>query len=121
MLMTQPAFAWIRYAVAYVFLVSGLLKLASSELSQAFISLKLPYPLHMMFFVAAVKIICGLLILFNKWTKLAAIPLIGIMIAAVFLAKLPSLHSGLLHFAFQARLDIVMLILLSVLYARSPD
>lgn len=111
---------FIRYAVAYVFISSGVMKLISTELGNYFISLKLPYPLKFMLVIALIEIICGILILVNKGVKQAAIPLIGIMIAAILLTKVPSLHSGFVQFAFNARLDIVMLVLLFILFARQP-
>jgi putative oxidoreductase len=110
----------IRYLVSFVFITSGVMKLIGTELAHLFISLGLPYPHLMLYVVALLEIICGLLILANKSVKYAAIPLIGIIIAALFLTKLPSLNSGLLQFAFNARLDIVMLGLLFVLYSSSP-
>lgn len=109
----------IRYLVAYVFLTSGIMKLVSSELGNYFIHLGLPFPLKMMYIVAFFEIVCGLLILFNKVVKKATIPLIVIMIAAFLLTKVPILHTGFLQFAFNARLDIIMLILLFILYTRS--
>jgi uncharacterized membrane protein YphA (DoxX/SURF4 family) len=96
------------------------MKLISTELAHSFIALGLPYPQLMLYVVALLEIICGLLILANKSVKNAVIPLIGIIIAALLLTKLPSLNTGLLQFAFNARLDIVMLGLLFVLYKRSP-
>ncbi|PWA11981.1 hypothetical protein DCC39_08595 [Pueribacillus theae] len=104
----------IRYVVAYVFITSGIMKLLDAELSSFFVSLGLPFP--MMYTVAFFEIICGAFILLNKNIKNATIPLIIIMIAAFLLTKVPILHSGFLQFAFDARLDITMLILLFILY-----
>jgi putative oxidoreductase len=106
----------IRYSVAYVFIVSGLMKLLSEELGNTFIGLGLPFPIYFMYVVALTEIVCGGLILANKHVKSASIPLILIMIAAIILTKLPILHAGLIEFAFNARLDIVMLALLAILY-----
>ncbi|MFP7299756.1 DoxX family protein [Neobacillus niacini] len=111
----------IRYAVAFVFVTSGVMKLFSTELAEMFISLGLPYPDIMLYVTAFLEIICGILILLNRSVKNAVIPLIGIMIAAVILTKLPILSLGILEFAFRARLDIVMLILLLILYTKSPS
>ncbi|EKN71719.1 hypothetical protein BABA_00185 [Neobacillus bataviensis LMG 21833] len=111
---------FIRYAVAYVFITSGLMKLISTELANGFLNLGLPYPHIMLHVIVALEIVCGMLILLNKAVKNAVIPLIAIMIAALLLTKLPSLHTGILQFAFNARLDIVMLVLLIILYNRYP-
>ncbi|MDQ0216001.1 putative membrane protein YphA (DoxX/SURF4 family) [Oikeobacillus pervagus] len=111
---------WIRYIVAYVFITSGLMKFISPELGQVFISLPLPSPMNTMYVIAIIEIVCGISILLNKWTRGATIPLMVIMLAALFLTKVPILHSGFLQFAFNARLDITMLVLLFFIFSQSP-
>ena len=111
----------IRFVVAYVFITSGLMKLFSTELAEVFIGLGLPFPDILLYVTALLEIICGILILVNLSVKMAVIPLIGIMIAAILLTKLPLLNSGILPFAFNARLDIIMLVLLFILYSKSPS
>ncbi|MCJ8009139.1 DoxX family protein [Lederbergia wuyishanensis] len=106
----------IRYVIAYVFIISGLLKLINEDLGSTFVNLGLPFPLYLMYAVALIEIICGVLILADKMVHQAVIPLIGIMIAAILLTKVPSLNIGFMQFAFNARLDIVMLVLLWVVY-----
>ncbi|MBE4910670.1 DoxX family membrane protein [Bacillus luteolus] len=113
------AFRLIEYAVAFVFIISGLMKIFSSTLGSYFISLGLPEPILIMNIVAIIEIICGIFILLGKSVKNASILLLVIMIGAFLLTKVPLLHTGLLHFAFHARLDIVMLILLYILYSKS--
>lgn len=110
----------IRFAVAYVFIISALMKLTNAELVNSFLRLGLPYPHTMLKVVILLEIVCGAFILFNRAVKNAVIPLIGIMVAALILTKLPTLNSGILQFAFNARLDIVMLLLLIYLYKRYP-
>ena len=111
----------IRYAVAFVFITSGLMKLYNAELANHFLRLGLPYPKVMLNVVILLEIVCGTLILINKAVKNATIPLIGIIVAAIVLTKVPLLKTGLLQFAFNARLDIVMLLLLVFLYKRYPS
>ncbi|MEH7255289.1 DoxX family protein [Neobacillus niacini] len=111
----------VRFAVAYVFITSGVMKLFSVELAEVFIGLGLPFPDMLLHVTAFLEIICGILIILNRSVKHAVIPLIGIMIAAILLTKLPLLNSGILSFAFKARLDIVMLLLLITLYSKSPS
>jgi putative oxidoreductase len=111
----------IRFVVAFVFITSGVMKLFSTELAEVFIGLGLPFPDILLYVTAFLEIICGILILLNRDVKKAVIPLIGIMIAAILLTKLPILNSGILQFAFKARLDIVMLVLLYILYSKSPS
>lgn len=112
----MDSYRWIRMAVAYVFITSGMMKFVIPQLAQTFIELNLPFPTQLMFVVAIVEIIGGILLLANKSVKLAVMPLIGIMVAAIILTKLPLLQTGFMPFAFQARLDIVMLILLFILF-----
>jgi putative oxidoreductase len=109
----------IRYAVAYVFITSSLMKFLNTEMETHFLQLGLPYPHLLLKLVILVEVVCGVLILINKSVKNAVIPLIGIMIVAILLTKVPLLHTGFLAFAFNARLDIVMLILLVYLYTHS--
>ncbi|NRD78189.1 DoxX family protein [Bacillus sp. BRMEA1] len=106
----------IRFAVAFVFISSGLMKFFNAELAGQFLSLGLPYPDTMLNLVIFLEIGCGTLILFNKCVKTAVIPLIAIMVGALFLTKFPYLNDGLLAFAFYSKLDVVMLTLLVVLY-----
>ncbi|MEH7095519.1 DoxX family protein [Neobacillus vireti] len=106
----------IRYAVAYVFITSSLMKIMSPDVANHFLGLGLPYPHLMLKLVIFLEIGCGILLVVNKSVKYAAVPLIGIMIIALLVTKVPLLHTGFLPFAFQARLDIVMLLLLVYLY-----
>lgn len=111
----------IRYIVAYVFITSGFMKFWSEELAKSFIGLGLPFPIYFMYVVALLELFCGVFILINKRIKAASIPLVAIMIGAILLTKVPILHSGFSQFAFQARLDIVMLVLLIILYDKSSS
>jgi putative oxidoreductase len=97
------------------------MKLISADLQNYFMSLGLPYPKQVMYLVALVELICGLLILANKGVRKATIPLIIIMIGAFLLTKVPVLHSGFMTFAFNARLDIIMLVLLFILHSRNTS
>lgn len=111
----------IRYAVSFVFIISGFMKLVSAELANSFLQLGLPYAHTMLKVVILLEIVCGVLILVDRWVKNAVIPLIAIMIAAILLTKIPLIQTGgLLTFAFQSRLDIVMLLMLIFLYKRYP-
>ncbi|MRG87469.1 DoxX family protein [Salinibacillus xinjiangensis] len=115
-----PAMKLIRYIVAYVFITSGVMKLVNEELANYFMSLGLPYPILLLNLVAFCEVVGGVLILAQKWVKYATIPLIVIMVVAILLTKVPILHTGFLVFAFEARLDIVMLVLLIILNAKFP-
>lgn len=106
----------IRFIVAYVFVVSGVMKFVSAELSNFFISLGFPYPIYFKNILGFVEIICGIFLLVNYRVKSASIPLIFIMIGALITTKLPLIKTSMINFAFQARLDIVVLILLIILF-----
>jgi putative oxidoreductase len=74
-----------------VFLPEGIQKLVFPEILGAgrFTNIGIPYPEVMGPFVGAVEVICGTLIIFGLLTRLAAIPLIVIMIVAIASTKLP--------------------------------
>ncbi len=110
----------IRYIVAYVFITSALMKFISTDAANHFLGLGLPYPHMMLKLVILVELVCGFLILVNKAVKNAVVPLIRIMIVALLITKIPLIHTGFLQFAFGARLDIVMFVLLVYLYKRHP-
>jgi putative oxidoreductase len=92
------------------------MKLMGTEVANHFLGLGLPYPHMMLKIIILLEMVCGILLLVNKAVKNAVVPLIGIMIAAILLTKVPLLHTGFLPFAFGARLDIVMLVLLVYLF-----
>jgi putative oxidoreductase len=110
----------IRIVVAYVFITSALMKFMGTEVAVHFLGLGLPYPHMMLKLVILLEMVCGILLLVNKAVKQAVIPLMGIIIAALLLTKVPLLHTGLLPFAYGARLDIVLLVLLVYLYKQYP-
>lgn len=118
---TMTMSKWICYAVGYVFLTSGILKLLVSDFKATFMSLGLPFPESALFLVAMTEIACSAFILARLYVKQAAAPLILIILGAIFLTKLPILiNQGFLQFAFDARLDVVMLILLLLLWQHRP-
>ncbi len=103
--------------VGYVFITSGVIKLIVHDFKGLFAGLGLPYPELTLFLVAVIEIACGMLIAGRMYIRFAAPPLILIMAIAIILTKIPTLtHSGFLSFAFEARLDIVMLILLFLIW-----
>ncbi|MFB4168798.1 DoxX family protein [Virgibacillus sp. JSM 102003] len=117
-----PVINWICYAVGYVFITTGILKLLVDDFKIVFSNLGLPYPESVLFLVAITEIVCGALIVSRLYLKRATAALIFIILAAIFLTKLPILttNQGFLSFAFEARLDIVMLILLVLLWQNAP-
>jgi uncharacterized membrane protein YphA (DoxX/SURF4 family) len=76
-----------------VFLPEGLQKLIFPDILGAgrFAKIGIPFPDVMGPFVGVVETVCGLLIIIGLFTRLAAIPLIIIMIVALISTKLPIL------------------------------
>jgi len=116
--------AWICYAAGYVFIASAILKFLDGSFKGMFFQLGLPFPEATLFLIAITEFACGMLIISRMYLKIAVPPLILIMLGALYITKIPILlKEGLLKFAFEARLDIVMLILLLLIWqhrARYP-
>ena len=81
----SPTNLFIRLAVGCVFLPEGIQKLIFPEIlgSGRFADIGIPWPELMGPFVGWVELICGLFILLGFATRVNAIPLTGIMIAAI--------------------------------------
>lgn len=106
---------WIGFIIGYVFVTSGIMKLVIPEFKGMFAALGLPFPELTLFLVGIFEVACGMLIAGRIYARYATIPLIVIMITAILLTKVPVLYEdGILKFAFEARLDIVMLVLLAL-------
>jgi len=110
-----------------VFVPEGIQKLAYSNALGAgrFAKIGIPYPDIMGPFVGVVEVVCGTLIIIGLFTRLAAVPLIIIMIVALISTKLPILlgHDvGMFHLSadmkrtgfwsaqHEARADLTMLL-----------
>jgi len=119
--------ALIRLMVGLVvFVPEGIQKLLFPAILGAgrFVRIGIPYPELMGPFVGAVEIVCGALIIVGLLTRLAAIPLIIIMIVALISTKLPILvghdvwlfhlqnlpRYGFWSAAHEARADLLMLL-----------
>jgi len=82
----------IRLLVGFVvFLPEGIQKLLFPEILGAgrFTNIGIPLPEVMGPFVGVVEIVCGALIILGALTRLAAIPLIIVMVVAIVSTKLP--------------------------------
>ncbi len=128
----QPtsATALVRAAVGFVFLTSGLLKfLYENQGAGRFGKIGLPHPHELAAFVGATEIACGALVLVGLFLRPAAIALAVDMIVAIATTKLPLLFgagpepvaaapkTGFFAFAYQARLDLTMLVACAFLVA----
>lgn len=83
----------IRLAVGLVFFPEGIQKLLFPEILGAgrFEGIGIPVPELMGPFVGWVELVCGALILVGAYTRIAAVPLIVVMIVAIVSTKIPIL------------------------------
>lgn len=108
-----PTTLLIRLVVGVVFLSEGIQKFlfARAQGSGRFEKIGLPSPDFLGPFVGITEIICGFMVLIGLLTRLAAIPLIVIMLVAIYTTKLPMLNDGgiwkMLH---ESRTDWAMLL-----------
>ncbi|WP_149475930.1 DoxX family protein [Oceanobacillus polygoni] len=112
---------WICYATGYVFIISGMMKLINPDFREIFAGIGLPFPEVILLLVALVELGCGMLIAGRMYMYVAVAPLLFIMLGALYFTKVPLIGTtGFLNFAFQARLDIVLVIMLLLIwqYAR---
>ena len=103
----------VRLIVGCVFLSEGIQKfLFSDSLGIGrFVKIGIPAPEIMAPFVAAVEIVCGVLVLVGLYTRLAAFPLIVNMLVAISTTKIPILlEKGFWGMAHEARTDWSMLL-----------
>jgi len=103
----------IRLVVGCVFLSEGIQKfLFPDQLGIGrFTKIGIPSPEVMAPLVGCFEIVCGSLLLLGLLTRLAAIPLVVIMLVAITTTKLPILmKSGFWTMAHEARTDFSMLL-----------
>jgi len=103
----------IRLMVGLVFLSEGIQKfLFPDQLGVGrFIKIGLPFPEFFGYFVPSFEIVCGILVLIGLFTRLAAIPLIIIMLVAIISTKIPILlNDGFWKMAHEARTDWAMIL-----------
>jgi putative oxidoreductase len=109
-----------------VFLPEGIQKLVFPEILGVgrFTNIGIPYPEVMGPFVGTVEVVCGTLVILGLLTRLAAIPLMVIMVVAIVSTKLPIwaghdiwiFHTpklaryGFWSMAHEARADLCMLL-----------
>jgi len=103
----------VRLIVGAVFLSEGIQKfLFPAELGVGrFAKIGLPSPEFLAPFVGTFEITCGLLVLLGLFTRLAAVPLIIVMLVAISTTKIPMLmDKGFWTMAHEARTDWSMLL-----------
>jgi uncharacterized membrane protein YphA (DoxX/SURF4 family) len=126
----QPVRATIlvRLAVGGVFLSSGLVKFLFENQGPGRFA-KIGLPPQWALAVGAIEVGCGALLVLGLFTRLAALPLVADMVVAIVTTKLPLLFgagpepvtampkTGFWAFAYQARLDVTMLVACAFLVA----
>jgi putative oxidoreductase len=113
----------LRLAVGGVFLTSGVVKFLFDNQGPArFAKIGLPSATQLAYFVGATEVVCGALLVVGLFVRLAALPLVIDMSVAIVTTKLPLLFgagpepvsgmpkTGFWAFAYQARLDVTMLL-----------
>jgi uncharacterized membrane protein YphA (DoxX/SURF4 family) len=115
----------IRLVVGAIFVAEGIQKfLYSEELGAGrFARIPIPNPDMVAPFVGIVEIVCGLLVILGLLTRIAAVPLITVMLVALFTTKVPILlgqeflafsvrklpYYGFWGFMHESRTDLAML------------
>lgn len=103
----------VRLMVGVVFLSEGIQKFLYPEIRGVgrFIKIGLPAPEFFGYFVSSFEVVCGVLVLSGLFTRLAAIPLIIIMLVAIISTKIPILiNDGFWEMAHASRTDWSMLL-----------
>jgi len=103
----------IRVMVGLVFISEGLQKFLFPETLGAgrLAAIGIPSPAVMAPVVAVLKIGCGALLILGLLTRLAAVPLLGIIGVAIYTTKLPLLaKQGFWAMAHELRADWLMLL-----------
>lgn len=103
----------IRIMVGLVFLSEGIQKFLFplERGSGRFEKIGLPYPEVLGPFVGGAEVVCGTLVIMGLATRLAAIPLMVIMIVALSVTKIPILaDAGLWQALHDSRTDLSMLL-----------
>jgi|SRR5271167_1331055 len=110
---TAKALLLIRVLVGWVFVSEGIQKfLFPAQLGVGrFEKIGIPLPHVMAPFVGTVEIVCGTLLLIGLFTRLASVPLLGVIVVAIATTKIPMLaKAGVWSMLREARADFSMLL-----------
>jgi putative oxidoreductase len=103
----------IRLTVGAVFLSEGIQKFLFPDALGAgrFAKIGIPAPGFFGPFVGATEVVCGFLVLLGFGTRLAAVPLLGVITVAIATTKVPMLvREGFWKAAHESRTDWAMLL-----------
>jgi len=107
---------FIRIAVGLIFFTQGILKFIDPHMGvERFTRIGFPNPGFTAHVVGIFEIVCGLFVLVGIFTRLAAIPLLIIILTAIVTTKIPELtHAGqgFWYMVSDARTDFAMLMCL---------
>jgi putative oxidoreductase len=102
----------VRILVGWVFVSEGVQKfLFPAQLGVGrFEKIGIPSPQIMAPFVGTIEIVCGSLLLLGLFTRLAAVPLLSVILVAIVTTKLPMITTaGIWSMLHEARADFSML------------
>jgi putative oxidoreductase len=105
----------VRLIVGLIFLTEGIQKYLFPEIlgTGRFLQIGFSHPAFWAYFTGTFEIICGTLVLFGLFTRVASVPLLIIMITAFVTTKWPILlHKGLWAMTHEYRTDFAMTLLL---------
>lgn len=105
----------IRIVIGFIFLSEGLQKYITPQITGTgrFEKIGFSDPSFWAYFTGSFEILCGILVIIGLFTRIAAIPLMIIMLVAFFTTKLVLLsEKGFWAFAHEYRTDFAMTILI---------
>lgn len=107
------ALVFIRLAVGLIFFTQGILKYADPNMGvNRFTKIGFPHPYFTAHFVGTFEIVCGLLIVIGLIARIAAVPLLIVILTAIATTKVPELsraNQGFWFMVSDARADFSML------------
>jgi putative oxidoreductase len=109
---TAKALLLVRILVGWVFVSEGIQKFVfPAQLGVGrFEKIGIPSPHFMAPFVGSVEIVCGSLLLIGLFTRVAVVPLLGVILVAIATTKLPMVaKTGMWSMLHEARADFSML------------
>jgi uncharacterized membrane protein YphA (DoxX/SURF4 family) len=110
---TAKALLLVRILVGWVFVSEGIQKFVfPAQLGVGrFEKIGIPSPHVMAPFVGSVEIVCGSLLLIGLFTRVAVVPLLGVILVAIAATKLPMIaKTGMWSMLHEARADFSMLL-----------
>jgi len=114
----------IRLAVGLIFFTQGILKYTDPNMGvNRFTRIGFPHPWFTAHFVGSVEVVCGAMLLVGLLTRLAAVPLLIVIVTAIATTKIPELlrpGQGFWFMVSDARADFAMLCGLLFLLLSGP-